>query len=291
MNINEALVRIVRQSSPRLVFNILEIGARPIDGQPEPFHSLIPMFPGTRINAFEVDPGLCETLNNQAPNGLVYHPVALGQKEEERPFYMTRHPMCASLYKSNERLIERYNNMDVAMLKDVSTIRTVSLDHFVAVNDLPAIDFIKIDIQGAELDVFQGGASTLKNVLAIVTEVEFFPLYENQPLFGDVHAFLAKSGFAFHKFMSLSGRSLKPVVFNNNTNFATQHMWADAMFLRDPAQPDIMSPDQLLKLAILAAMYGSPDVSVYCLQEYDRRRATATSRELMSYFHGGQAGA
>lgn len=288
VKINEALVRIVRQTANQLTFNVLEIGALPIEGHPEPFHSLIPLFPGSRINAFEVDPDLCERLNGKAINGLVYHPVALGKREEERPFYMTRHPMCASLYKSNERLIERYNNMEVAMLKEVITIKTVSLDHFIAVNNIPAVDFIKIDIQGAELDVFQGGMSVLKNVLAIVTEVEFFPLYENQPLFGDVYEFLVKSGFIFHKFMSLSGRSLKPIVFNNNPNFATQHMWADAMFLKDPARLDAISPDQLLKLAVLATMYGSPDVSVYCFQEYDRRQGTGISHELMSYFHGGQ---
>lgn len=286
MNINEALVRIVRQASNTLTFNILEIGALPL-GQPEPFHSLIPLFPGTRIDAFEVDPDLCEKLNAKAINGLVYHPIALGKKEEERPFYMTRHPMCASLYKSNEKLIERYNNMEVAMPKDVGTIKTVSLDHFVATNSLPAVDFIKIDIQGAELDVFRGGISTLKNVLAIVTEVEFLPLYEDQPLFGDVQQFLAKSGLAFHKFMGLMGRSLKPVVFNNNPNFATQHMWSDAVFLRNLTHLDVISPEQLLKLAVLAAMYGSPDVSVYCLLEYDARLGTKTSRELMSYFQGG----
>ncbi|MBI3778768.1 MAG: FkbM family methyltransferase [Gammaproteobacteria bacterium] len=174
------------------------------------------------------------------------------------------------------------------MLKETITIKTVSLDHFIAVNHIPAVDFIKIDIQGAELDVFQGGVSALKNVLAIMTEVEFFPLYENQPLFGDVYEFLVKSDFIFHKFMSLSGRSLKPTVFNNNPNFATQHMWADAMFLKEPARLGANSPRQLLKLAILAAMYGSPDVSVYCLQEYDRRQGTGISRELMSYFHGDQ---
>lgn len=278
--IYEELTRVVRNTAGSLAFNILEIGALPLPGQSEAFHSLLRLFPGSRINAFEVDPDLCARLNKSAADGIAYHPVALGRREEERPFYMTRHPMCASLYSPNERLIERYNNMEVSMLKYAGTIRTVSMDYFVANNNIGPIDFVKIDIQGAELDVFQGGATTLKDVLAIVTEVEFIPMYENQPLFGEVTEFLGKSGFTFHKFFSLMGRALKPVVLNNNPNFATQHMWSDAMYVRDLMKLDSLSPDQLLKLAILASMYGSPDISVHCIQEHDCRQGTDIGGQL-----------
>lgn len=282
MNFNDALVQIVRRTSNLLTFNILEIGALPLAGELEPFHRLIQLFPGSRVNAFEVDPGLCKRLNSEAISGLVYHPVALGRREEERPFYMTNHPMCSSLYKTNEKLIERYNNMEVALVKNISTIKTVSLDYFITENNIGPVDFIKIDIQGAELDVFQGGISTLKDLVAIITEVEFIPLYENQPLFGDVCEFLAKTGLSFHKFLGLAGRSLKPIIFNNDPYFATQHMWSDALFLKDLMQLNAFSSDQFLKLAVLASMYGSPDVSVYCFKEYDKRQGTDISRELQT---------
>lgn len=42
------------------------------------------------------------------------------------------------------------------------------------------------------------------------------------------------------------------------------------------------SSDQLLKLAVLAFMYGSPDVSVYCFMEYDKRHGTEIAGELVS---------
>lgn len=282
MNIGETLISIIRQRANALTFNILEIGALPLEGQSEPFHGLTQLFPGSHINAFEIDPELCEKLNSKAISGLVYHPVALGRTEEERPFYMTNHPMCASLYKPNEKLIENYNGMEVVMLKEVNTIKTVSLDYFAAQNNMGPVDFIKIDIQGAELDVFRGGMSTLKDVVAIVTEVEFVHLYENQPLFGDVCGFLAKSGLSFHKFLGLSGRSLKPIVVNNDPFFATQHMCTDAMFIKDLQELGGFSSDQLLKLAVFTFMYGSPDVAIYCLTEYDKRQGTDIIRELQS---------
>ncbi len=168
------------------------------------------------------------------------------------------------------------------MLKNVSTIKTVCLGYFIDANNIGPGDFIKIDIQGAELDVFQGGVSTLTDVVAIVTEVEFIPLYENQPLFGNVCDFLTKSGLSFHKFLGMAGRALKSTIVNNNPNSATQHMWADTMFVKNLMEFDAFSSDQLLKLAVLASMYGSQDVSTYCLKEYDKRQGTEIYRELLS---------
>jgi FkbM family methyltransferase len=259
---------------------MLEIGARLVGGPPEPFHAQIGAFPGSRIDAIEVDTETCDKLNASAADGVTYHAVALGCCDEVRPFYATRHPMCASLYKSNERYIERYNSMEVAMLTGTEMLHTASLDSFAAKTGIPAVDFIIIDIQGAELDVFQGGANTLRNVIAIVTEVEFVYLYEGQPLFGDVNQFLSRSGFAFHKFLGLAGRALKPIVFENNPNLGTQHMWADAVFVRDLMKLEACSSAQLLKLAVLAMIYGRADVSVYCLREVDGREGTSLCSEL-----------
>jgi hypothetical protein len=127
----------------------------------------------------------------------------LGRTEEAVTFYETNHPMCGSLYKPDDKLLAMYNNLEVAMLKSSAIVDTVSLDFFVDNNDIETVDFIKIDIQGAELDVFIGGIRTLQDVTVIVSEVEFIPLYIDQPLFGDVCKFLRTQDIHFHKFVSL----------------------------------------------------------------------------------------
>jgi hypothetical protein len=38
------------------------------------------------------------------------------------------------------------------------------------------LDFLKIDVQGGELAVFQGGISKLSETVAIQTEISFVPL-------------------------------------------------------------------------------------------------------------------
>ena len=277
----EKLGAVIQEVDNNLSFNILEIGARPIGGAIEPFYLILDLFPASTINAFEVDAELCEKLNNEAKTGLKYHPVALGRKKERRPFYQTKHPMCSSLYKPNEAVNDIYNNMQVAKLDSVSSVETVSLDYFTDVNDIESADFIKIDIQGAELDVFQGGMKTLESVVFIVSEVEFIPLYIDQHLFGDVTSFLAENGLMFHKFLGTGGRMLKPVTVAQNPNFATQQMWSDAVFIKEIPQISELPPDKLLKMGFLAFIYGSPDVAFHCFKQYDEKLGSGISKKFI----------
>lgn len=279
---NYKLSEIINKISQNLSFNIFEIGALPIDGHKEPFHQLLDLYPASTINAFEIDPKLCEKLNKSAPPGHCYHPFTLGLKEETLPFYKTNHPMCSSLYQPDEELLRRYSNLDVAMLKSTDSVETTSLDHFIEMNKINSVDFIKIDIQGAELDVFKGGINTLKDTVFIVSEVEFIPLYIDQPLFGDVSTFLHGQKFLFHKFLGISGRSLKPVVVANDPNFPSQHMWSDAIFIKNIFKAVEISSEKLLKMGVLSYMYGSPDVAFYCMKKFDDINQTNIHQELLN---------
>jgi hypothetical protein len=55
----------------------------------------------------------------------------------------------------------------------------------------------KIDVQGAELEVFEGGAATLRRCAALIVELSYFQLYEEQPLFDAVYQRLKSLGFAY----------------------------------------------------------------------------------------------
>ena len=276
---HNVLASLLKEAGYNLSFTILEIGARPIGK--EPFHILLRDFPSSRIFAFEVDPILCKELNRKATVGIHHYPYALGKTEEERTFYDTQHPMCSSLYKPNEALLDIFQNLEVSKLKQTFTIQTISIDHFAAANNIGPVDFIKIDIRGAELDVFEGGKNVLKDVLAVVSKVEFVPIYEEQPLFGDVSAFLQKHGMIFHKFLGLAGRAVKPIVFKNDLNYPSQHLWSDAVFIRDFLKPDLLGDSQLLKTALLMHYYGSPDMAHFIVRQFDLRNNTLIADEYL----------
>ena len=184
------LAELLKQTNIVFSFKIIEVGALKIQEQEEPFYELLDYFPSSKIIGFEIEKEVCEKMNSEAKNGIKYYSYALGEKNEKRKFYVTQNSMCSSLYKPNKELIKLYNNFEVAYVKKEIEIDTISLDYFVDKHNIGNVDFIKIDVQGAELDVFKGGSKTLQNVLKIVCEVEFIQHYENQPLFGEVSDYL-----------------------------------------------------------------------------------------------------
>lgn len=277
----QTLSTLILQAEPSLRFTVLEIGALQVQSESEPFYQTLDFFPGSKAIGFEIDETVCHQMNAQAKPGMQFYPVALGRQSERRPFYETEHPMCCSLYKPNEPLISLYNNFEVAYLKQESEINTISLDEFTESQNIEEVDFIKIDIQGAELEVFMGGTKTLKDALAIVCEVEFIPHYLSQPLFGDVCDFLLQYDLMFHKFLNICGRALKPIVFNNDPNAPSQHIWSDAMYIRHVQRIHCLTDKQLLKLSVLAATYGSYDLTYYCLEKYDTRRGTSLATNFL----------
>lgn len=280
MTVLDTAAAVLRDAQWELEFTILDIGAREIHENQEPFYHLLSLFPGSRVIAFEPDEGLCKTQNASARAGVTYYPQALGRTEETRTFYETEDPMCSSLYQPNGALLDRYNNMDVAKVRNVTEVRTTSLDIFCASHEIEQVDFIKIDVQGAELEVFQGGEAALQNVLGIVSEAEFVQNYVDQPLFGDVCRFLDSQGLQFQKILGVGGRTLKPTILNNDPNACSQMLWADVLFLRNLFTEKTIWNEQRLKLAVLAALYDCFDVTYFCCSEVDRREGGSLAQEL-----------
>jgi FkbM family methyltransferase len=71
-----------------------------------------------------------------------------------------------------------------------------TLDSFLTGPDkFHPFDFLHVDVQGGELNVFRGAETALKYVKAIWTEVSNIELYEGQPLKMDIIQYLSLRGF------------------------------------------------------------------------------------------------
>jgi len=236
-----------------------------------------------RVTGFEPNAKSLEILNKrQGP--YKYLPYFLGNGEKAN-FHITRYPGCSSLLEPNDHLINLFStistepelegNFEVLETINVETTRLDDIDEI----ELP--DYVKIDVQGAELMVMENAINTMANTLVLETEVEFVSIYKNQPLFSDIQHFLVKQGFILHKLVDIAGRALRPVNMKPNiTKSMSQVLWADAIFIRDYTNLDLYKDEQLLKASlILNDVYRSYDVVLYMLTEYDRRRGTELKLE------------
>jgi FkbM family methyltransferase len=160
-------------------------------------------------------------------------PYALAAKNQTLNFNLCRKPQVSSLYEPNTKFLSRF--LDVERFDIVEKISTdcVSLDSV----DVPNVDFLKIDIQGAEYDVLEGASSCMSSALGLELEVEFIELYKDQPLFGDVCKTLSQNDFEFIDFVNLCRWER-----NAHSGYG-QCVFGDALFLRSPESMILRSFD------------------------------------------------
>lgn len=253
---------------PETNIRILNIGAS-FAGEQEPYQKLIDQGLAHCI-AFEPNQQECEKLEKMYPvgyNTLQPHFVGDGQ---QHTFYETNWNLTGSLYEPNNELNIKFNNLaELLQVVAKHTVETIRLDD-IGIED---IDYIKIDVQGAEKMIFENAPNLLKNVLAIETEVEFLPLYKNQPLFADVDIELRKHNFLFHTFDHIGMRAFKPLVRNKDINSGfNQMLWADAIYVRDFRKFASLPSSKLKKLAVLLdQVVGADDLCFEVLQLLDKR--------------------
>lgn len=169
----------------------------------------------------------------------------------------------------------------------VEPIETRRLDD---IGEIAALDLLKIDVQGAELMVFEGAARRLSDAVAVHTEVSFVPLYVGQPSFGDIDRALRRHGFLPHAFAAIKRWAIAPVAFSGNFRVpGNQLLEADVVYVRDFGRPDAMRADQLAHLALLAHhVYGSVDLAHAALAALAARKQ-ADRRVLERYLEAVSA--
>jgi len=77
-------------------------------------------------------------------------------------------------------------------------VQLQKLDSFKFGEKLKKPVLLKLDVQGFEKHVINGGKQFLKNVDYILIEVSFVRMYDGEPLFDEIHQLLHELGFAIH---------------------------------------------------------------------------------------------
>jgi FkbM family methyltransferase len=156
------------------------------------------------------------------PN-LKVHPVALSHEAGTATFYRNRYGPASSLLRVSEHSRRAFPETGHESPEHVVTAK---LDDVLPSDSLERDILIKIDVQGAEDRVIQGGSAVFSAAAFVMIEMAFVPIYDGQPLFEEVHALLRACG------LRLAG-------FKNQIDEAQtgQPLFAHCLYHRPAASP------------------------------------------------------
>ena len=224
------------------------------------------------LNAFEGDPRQIESIK------IAYGDKASIYKDflfdgSDRMFYQASAPSgMSSLLKPRLEALQFFNGFEFfGKIEKTEKVKTRKLDH---IQELAKIDFLKMDIQGAELTVLKNGTQKLEDCLAIQLEVSYICLYENQPTFGEIDVWMRQQGYAPHCFLDVKHWAIAPTIFNNNFRVpGNQLLESDIVYVKDPLNLGNLTERQLKKYAAIAHYcFKSFDLCAFILLELERRK-------------------
>jgi FkbM family methyltransferase len=243
---------------PQRLTSVVDIGANPIDG-PAPYRPMLDDGLCTVIGFEPQQPALDELSRRKGPLEQ-YLPYAVGDGTT-RTLHICRASGMTSLLEPNPTYLRLFADFpELATIERKETTRTRRLDD---IDEIQNLDFLKIDVQGAELDVFRSGYSKLAMAVAIQVEVRFITFYRDEPPIGAIDAEMRSLGFLPHCFVAVKRWPIAPTIVDGQRRKPLhQLLGADMLYVRDFSQSENMSAEQWKHLAMVVHhCYGSFDLA------------------------------
>ena len=251
-----------------------------------------------QLIGFDADDQEIQVLNSSTEKEQ-FVPKVLGANSGHGYLFITQNPACSSLYPPDENLVRSRPGTNDTSLVSKRAVEISTLDNWVVEKGISKIDFIKLDVQGAELDVLKGAEKILKSIRALEVEVQFNPLYQGVPLFGDVDQFLRKRGFSLWRIKNFSHYKLAGIDIQSTTqeiiNYdifpvsftgkSGQLFWADAFYVHNEiAHEALRSWETTLKDACITSVLGFDDLYISSLQKLLETCPEEVAQEVRKFF-------
>lgn len=163
-------------------------------------------WPDVPVYAFE--PCVYDLLKRNVSENALIKPVRAAVGLENRalvPFYMNTPLPTSSLKPLVDNPVVRKGSPELRG-QSIFNIATLRLDHFLEVRDITEVPFLKIDVQGADLEVLQSLGDRIDCVRKIQVEMHSIRpgdvpdwQYVGETKEADVVVFLAEHGFRLVK--------------------------------------------------------------------------------------------
>lgn len=260
----------------------IDVGARG-----EVKDDLVPLGKGLEWFCLEPDTSAPTDTAQDLWKAVHYLPFAAGADEQPISINLYSQRGCSSKLPANRELAGRFSRAHYYDLEDTISLKTRPLDDILAEHTDAPSSYLKIDVQGMEVECFEGAKRLLGDeLLAVRTEVSFLPIYQNQPLFAEVDQALRLFGFQpmrwleSHEWRRTTLAKLPKLAQGPLPYSRGQLVHADVLYMRAPDDmPDNTEEaiKQLVRLGLIALCYDlidhaaaafeRPAVKSFCMSE------------------------
>ena len=210
----EDMARLASVCPPAMV---LDVGAH----VGETVRELVKRFPGVPVHAFEPTPNSYNSLRTIARSlsNVSVHEVAVSDHCGRMKLFLNANSQTNSLLDNDAD-----NKADLAAsTQHIGSVdvELTTLDKWATKFSLQGPIFIKADVQGAEMQILEGGRHTFRNrVMAFYSEVSIGRLYANQAdLFSLHHALTEDYPFVLYQ------------IYRTRSNPHGRALWTDALWI------------------------------------------------------------
>lgn len=171
-------------------------------------------------------------------------PYAVGRLTGKQVLSIPEDPVSATLLKPDPAIGERFKKSQFFNVQKEVEVETRNLDEALKESGCQFHDYLKIDIEGAELEVIAAAPQTVEGLLAVKTEVSFIRQCYDQPLAHDIAAFFNDRGFEIMDMIEPAhwrreGYVIHPYMSPEKIPYTrAQMVQADYLFFRSPESLD-----------------------------------------------------
>ncbi|MEW5704571.1 MAG: FkbM family methyltransferase [Pseudomonadota bacterium] len=233
-------------------------------------------FLGQSLSLYGFEPEkseLAALVRNAERSGInaEYSSACIGRTEKGRKLIVTKELCSASFLKLDYAWYQRKigavvdgqpirSSDSMAVDKEI-LVDCVSLDDWAQERGVQGIDYLKLDIEGLELEALEAAPGIFTSVLGISVDVIFHADWIGAPVFADIDAYLRKNGFYLWDIDNIKrGHQFdSPIrVPDGHAIYKSQLACANAIYFRDPISGPgaVDSQEKVLKLAAIAEVLG-----------------------------------